>query len=103
VEHQTGEVQAEGDFGTTLRSLAFSPKGKTLAAAGDVPALSLWDAATGERIQTSSKHIDRIFAVAFRPDGQTLATGSWDKSVILWDFSESMPAPPPTSQPVAGK
>ena len=100
---ETGEVQAEGDFGTTLRSLAFSPKGKTLAAAGDVPALSLWDAATGERIQTSSKHIDRIFAVAFRPDGQTLATGSWDKSVILWDFSESMPAPPPTSQPVAGK
>jgi len=74
----------------SLRSLAFSPDGRLLAAAGDrydkvastvvqAGEIVLWDITTGEMVrsisQSQSPLRETIAAVAFSPDGTQLATG----------------------------
>jgi WD40 repeat protein len=64
-------------------SVAFSPDGKTLAAAG--ADLTLWDVATGKK--TASFKGGR--SVAFSPDGKTLAAldGEEESEVTVWDLA----------------
>ncbi len=72
-----------------VRSLAFSPDGRLLAAAGGLPArkgeLKVWDVEKREAIRTVEAHTDNIYSVAFSPDGKTIATAGYDKIAKLWD------------------
>ena len=82
-----------------VRSVAFSPNGKTLASlslsiqSSDHKAeILLWDAATGEYQVTLKGHgkilDDRIpnrSGIAFSPNGEILASGSGDGTIRLWD------------------
>jgi WD40 repeat protein len=74
-----------------IRSVAFSPDGKLLAAAGGNPSqfgeVKIWDVAARKELLTIRGHRDNIFAVAFSPDGKALATCSYDKMVKLWDVA----------------
>ena len=65
--------------------MAFSPDGKTLAAAGHDGSVRVWDAKTGEVLHTLTGHGDTAHAVCFAPDGATLATAGEDGRVRLWD------------------
>lgn len=60
-------------------SVAFSPDGKVLVAAGAAEAI-LYDAATGKRLRAIK---GRVFRVAFSPDGAILASGS--PTVNFWE------------------
>jgi WD40 repeat protein len=67
-----------------VKTVAFSPDGKTLASGFDDNTIKLWDTKAGTELQTLQGHSTWVTSVAFSPDGQTLASGSID--IMLWDI-----------------
>jgi hypothetical protein len=67
-----------------IRSVAFSPDGRILAAGGD-RGIKLWDAASGQVERTLTAHFGSVYAIAFSPDGRMLASAGFDKTVRVWD------------------
>ncbi len=78
-----------------VRSVAFSPDGKLLAAAGGFPArggeVKIWDVEKRADLRTITGHTDCIYAVEFSPDGKSIATASYDKLIKLWDVATGNP------------
>jgi WD40 repeat protein len=65
-------------------SVAFSPDGTLLAAAGGYEkAILLWRVESGELLR-SLPHDEQSMAIAFSPDGRLLAVGGFDGQVYLW-------------------
>jgi serine/threonine protein kinase len=73
--------------GRRLQTIAFSPNGALIAAAGDDRVITLWQPATGKTARILRGHTDTISSVAFRPDGGRLASASWDGTVRVWDVA----------------
>ena len=75
-------------------SLAFSPDGQMLAAAGREGTIRLWrlgGAPTAPTLLTG--HREWVRSVAFSPDGQMLASGGIDGTVRLWRLDGTAAAP----------
>ncbi len=72
-----------------VNSVHFTGDGKQLIAASGISGLygqaSLFDVATGERVQEFTEHRDAMFDAELSPDGTVLATCSYDKQIMLWD------------------
>jgi WD40 repeat protein len=88
------EIHRFGGLTDNIKSLAFSPDGKILAAASRDGRIALWEAATGREllyIMAHPNHTDAAFtcspSLAFSPDGKTLASASTDRTVRLWDVT----------------
>ena len=87
-------------------AVAFSPDGNALVSGGYVntilfygDTLQLWDADTGQPLQTLKGHRYAIASVAFSQDGSLLASGSYDKTIQVWELTPATPViepPPPT-------
>jgi WD40 repeat protein len=71
-----------------VKTLAFSPDGRTLAAVTDTM-LTIWNVRSRSRLHgplyAGSPSI--VLAVGFSPDGATLATASSDLGLRLWDVA----------------
>jgi tetratricopeptide (TPR) repeat protein len=91
---ETAQVEFSFDTGYCER-IAFSPDGKTLAAAlGAWPrprGVQLWNLETRQLQATLVGHSEVVYHLAFSPDGRTLATGSWDSTVRLWHVATAQP------------
>ncbi|AFZ57906.1 CHAT domain-containing protein [Anabaena cylindrica] len=72
-----------------IKSVIFSPDGKTLVSAGDDKTFKLWDL-KGNVLQTFSGHEDAVTSVVFSPQGNTLASVGNDKTVKLWDLKGNL-------------
>jgi WD40 repeat protein len=74
------------------RTIAFSPKGDQMAAAGRNGKIRIWDVANGSS-QPSQRDIDtdnrRIRALAFSPDGQWLAAAGTSQKVRLFALTNA--------------
>ena len=79
------EVKSITEHASDVRSVVFSPDGKTLASGGIDGTVKLLGVPSGEVLATL-KH-DYVESVAISPDGQTLASASADYTIKLWSIS----------------
>ncbi|HBL14244.1 MAG TPA: hypothetical protein DD379_23225 [Cyanobacteria bacterium UBA11162] len=69
-----------------MKSITFSPDGRTLASSSDDKTIKLWNLGTRILHQTLCGHESGVTSVAISPDGQTVASGSFDKTIKLWNL-----------------
>jgi hypothetical protein len=69
------------------QKIAFSPDGRTLAAARLDQTLEVWDLATGAALLNLTGFETDIYCLAFRPDGKALASGHRDSTILIWDLT----------------
>jgi dipeptidyl aminopeptidase/acylaminoacyl peptidase len=91
LEVATGkEVRQIAEACEVTQALAFSPDGRTLAAwqSGRVPALVLWDIATGKvRSRFKEERFPGRGSLVFSADGKTLASFGPDRAIRLWEVA----------------
>jgi hypothetical protein len=83
-----------------VRSVAFSPDGRLLAAGKDDGSLELWEVLTWTLLGRRQGPDGRVFALAFSSDGRVLASGHEDTTALLWDVSGVWAAGRPDGRPL---
>ena len=71
-----------------VRSLAFSPGGTRLAAAGDSKIIALYDVQHGEQVANLTGHSAWIFSLDWSDTGEYLLTGSFDGKAKVWSIDQ---------------
>ena len=90
-----------GTFGATpcpgrsatqiVDSVAFSPNGRTLAAASADGTVQLWDVHSHKLLGQLNNHAGAIASLAFNPDGRSLAAADIGGTIVLWDIQSRQP------------
>ena len=75
---------------STVHSAIFSPDGKMVVTASEDGTAKIWDAESGEELQTLAVQAVRVYSAAFSPDGKEVVTSSFmgsgnDNTVQVWD------------------
>ena len=84
---ETGLIRTFTGHSKWVRSVSFSPDGRSALSASEDRTLKLWDLATGNEIRSFTGHGAELSSVAFSPDGRFALSGGWDKTLKLWDVA----------------
>ena len=68
-----------------IRSLAFSPDGKTFASGSEDTTVRIWNTKRGSKRATLEGHTGWVTALAFSHDGNIIASGDTDGTVRVWN------------------
>jgi len=74
----------------SVRAVAWSPDGRSIASGSWDTTVQIWDATTGREVFTYRGHSSRVYAVAWSPDGTRIASSGGedigqDCTVRVWD------------------
>jgi WD40 repeat protein len=69
----------------SVKSVAFSPDGRSIVSGSGDGAVRVWDAITGIERHSIYSHKDWVLSVAFSPNSQFIVSGSSDMTVRVWD------------------
>jgi WD40 repeat protein/serine/threonine protein kinase len=68
-----------------MKCVTFSSDDQWIVAGDFNGAVTIWETASGRRVNELRGHTDLVQRLVFSADGRTLATASWDNTVKLWD------------------
>ena len=85
VNLRTAELESSIKAPDHCEAIVWSDDGKKLAAASSNRRAYIWDAKSGELLQTCVGHDELITKLAFNHASTLLATTSWDDTTRLWD------------------
>ena len=66
---------------------SYSNDGKLVVTASDDGTAIVWNAQSGERLQTYVGHLDDVMYACFSPDDKQLLTSSFDGTAAMWDVA----------------
>ena len=74
-----------GRHSAAVNAVAWNPDGKILATGSDDKSIILWNAETGEMINTLNGHLRAVTCLVWTSDGKTLISGG-DRNIQLWNI-----------------
>ena len=84
---RSGELNVLEGHSAMVKSVAFSPDGKTVVSGGADGKIFLWEAATGQKLFSIDAHAGDVTAVCFISAGFFIASIGLDAVVRLWESS----------------
>ncbi len=79
---QVGELAGSD---STVRAVAYSPDGRTIASASQDTVMRLWDVPGRQQLARLERHWNDLNAVDFDDSGDRVASASADGTVLVWD------------------
>ncbi|KAI9829750.1 MAG: hypothetical protein M1819_005987 [Sarea resinae] len=89
--HENGAVYIfNNDTGLVkpVRTVAFSPGGKLLAAAGDSRVIALYDVSSGEQVANLTGHAAWILSLDWSDTGEYLLSAAFDGKAKVWSIDQ---------------
>src|SRR6185312_9812641 len=77
----------DGHDGSTINSIAWSPRQPVLASAASDGTVHIWNSGDGRPITIFRNHSGNVSSLAWSPDGNSIVSGGDDTSVQVWEAS----------------
>ncbi len=83
--------QEISEMGWGVKSLAFSPDGRFVAAGKADDFVEIYDVESGRKLFTEGRlqELGRISSIAFSPDGKSLLAGGYKGLINIWEVAEN--------------